>query len=313
MRRRISLVVSAVVFSLVAGVAVAAPTGESRTGTRQLIAFNGCSKGSTDLYAVHPDGTGLRNLTKTRRANEWDPSWSPDGAWLVFDAHRNGAHYLYLLKPGGRRMRRLIRVPGGGLASPAWAPDGRSIAFSDHSDSRRFSAGGIYLVGRNGKNLRKIAGTSNHDLEPSWSPSGKTIAYWHGKGGIRLVRIDGKRRRQLTSSEGDYSPAWSPDGRRIAFSRRDSQYNDNIWVMNSDGSGQRQLTGAGAKHGPGPGGGLVPGHATEPTWSPTQRKLAFVVFPSAAQLYEMAADGRHPHPVRRGLSFCGGLNPSWQP
>ena len=48
--------------------------------------------------------------------------------------------------------------------------------------------------------------------------------------------------RRLTSAPRDDSvPAWSPDGRKIAFvSKRGG--NAEIYVMNTDGSGQRNLT-----------------------------------------------------------------------
>ena len=53
---------------------------------------------------------------------------------------------------------------------------------------------------------------------------------------------DGGNVRRLTNHPRmDYWPAWSPDGKRIAFtSNRDGNYE--IYVMNADGSGQRNLT-----------------------------------------------------------------------
>ena len=50
-------------------------------------------------------------------------------------------------------------------------------------------------------------------------------------------------RRQLTDNEpaDDKDPSWSSDGTRIAYqSNIDGDYE--IWVMNADGSGQRNLT-----------------------------------------------------------------------
>jgi dipeptidyl aminopeptidase/acylaminoacyl peptidase len=57
--------------------------------------------------------------------------------------------------------------------------------------------------------------------------------------------------------------AWSPDGRRLAFSALHAQDLDpEIFVMNADGSGLRQVTN---NHLP----------DTQPTWSPDGRFLAF--------------------------------------
>jgi TolB protein len=65
------------------------------------------------------------------------------------------------------------------------------------------------------------------------------------------------------STPGDVqTPAWSPDGRKLAFvSRRDG--NSEIYVMNADGSGLRNVTRA-------------PSNDLDPAWSPDGRAIAFV-------------------------------------
>ena len=64
-----------------------------------------------------------------------------------------------------------------------------------------------------------------------------------------MIDADGSNRRQITNSgKGtDYNPRWSPDGKRIAFrtTRGESPAGvdpSNIFVINADGSGERQLT-----------------------------------------------------------------------
>jgi Tol biopolymer transport system component len=64
----------------------------------------------------------------------------------------------------------------------------------------------------------------------------------------------GQPRNLSASAADDYDPAPSPDGSLIAFSRQ-----GDIWLMNSDGSGQRLLA-----HG-----------GSQPTWSPNGRTIAF--------------------------------------
>ena len=74
------------------------------------------------------------------------------------------------------------------------------------------------------------------------------------------------------------APAWSPDGRKIAFtSERDG--NSEVYVMNANGSGQRNLT-------------RDPAYDADPTWSPDGRKIAFVSNRDGSyQVYDMNADG----------------------
>jgi Tol biopolymer transport system component len=94
------------------------------------------------------------------------------------------------------------------------------------------------------------------------------------------------RRRQLASEltqdpAKDVHPAWSPDGRRIAFvSRRDG--NSEVYVMNADGSGKRNLTRTRAND-------------DSPTWSRDGRRIAFLRertdTPWISTVYVMNADG----------------------
>jgi Tol biopolymer transport system component len=37
-----------------------------------------------DIYVMNADGSGIRNLTQTRGAEEWGPNWTPDGR-VVFN------------------------------------------------------------------------------------------------------------------------------------------------------------------------------------------------------------------------------------
>ena len=77
---------------------------------------------------------------------------------------------------------------------------------------------------------------------PSWSPDGRTLAFTGLGAEIYTVHADGTRLRKLTRSPGwNFFPDWSPDGRRILFaSGRDG--GTDLFVMNADGSGQRNLT-----------------------------------------------------------------------
>ena len=61
----------------------------------------------------------------------------------------------------------------------------------------------------------------------------------------------------LTALGPGFSPAWSPDGTKIAFSYLDNSRFSQVFVMNADGSGRRQVTTTQ------PGG-------SNPTWSPDE-------------------------------------------
>ena len=87
------------------------------------------------------------------------------------------------------------------------------------------------------------------------------IAY-AGGGATYTVNPDGTQRRRVSSSGADGDPALSPLGTKIAFERTRGADRD-IWSMNADGSGQRQLT-------------SNPTLDAHPSWSPGGTKLLFI-------------------------------------
>jgi TolB protein len=54
-----------------------------------LIAFMRKIDGNFNIFTIHPDGTGLKQLTHTR-GNDAHIAWSPDGEWIVFASSRMG-------------------------------------------------------------------------------------------------------------------------------------------------------------------------------------------------------------------------------
>ena len=75
---------------------------------------------------------------------------------------------------------------------------------------------------------------------------------------ICVINTDGTNLVKLTSDNVSSQPSWSPDGERIVFVKA-----SDIWVINSDGSGLRQLT-------------SMPGGEGQPIWSPDGKRIAFV-------------------------------------
>src|SRR5512134_2929766 len=93
--------------------------------------------------------------------------------------------------------------------------------------------------------VRRISFTTDEGtwLSPDVSPDGRSIVF-DMVGDIWALPIAGGEARPLTGASGialNFHAAFSPDGARIAFiSDRDGQ--DNIWVMNADGSNPRRVS-----------------------------------------------------------------------
>jgi dipeptidyl aminopeptidase/acylaminoacyl peptidase len=80
----------------------------------------------------------------------------------------------------------LFRSKHGSISSASWSPDGQTLVFSNN----RFDHGYIGLFQRGSTRLRWIAPSIDTDVEPVWSPSGDSIAFFRMRGSS--VDSDGK-------------------------------------------------------------------------------------------------------------------------
>src|SRR5262249_2286298 len=74
-----------------------------------------------NLFAVHPDGTGLRRLTNDEfKARQ--PRWSPDGQRIAFYSNRGGKYEIWTLRADGSELERAAVTPGRQAYHPIWSP-----------------------------------------------------------------------------------------------------------------------------------------------------------------------------------------------
>jgi len=200
-----------------------------------------------EIYIMNADGTGQIRLTEDPEHDD-SPSWSPDGQSLVFSSDRAGGSDLYILHLSDRELIRLTDHPAQ-EQYPDWSPDGSKILFSSFGGDRD---AGIYTINVDGSNLNFLAAGPLH--YPTWSPDGEKIAFDgepHGcKFDIYIMNSDGSDMVQITDHPkgcGGYNkkPSWSPDGTQIVFHSSDrvpNEQRNELFIINTDGSGERQLT-----------------------------------------------------------------------
>jgi Tol biopolymer transport system component len=169
--------------------------------------------------------------------------WSPDGAHIAYTVARAREYDLYLMGADGSGQRMLVE--GVYFDTGRWSPDGTAIAYVQVADD----SCRVRAVAPDGTDLGQLAAVAPgvvYDLD--WSPDGRRIAFtWYrGELGqdVCAVLASGGDLTVLTSGSAgvrDNEPRWSPDGRKILFvSNRDG--NQEIYLMNADGSGQTRTT-----------------------------------------------------------------------
>jgi Tol biopolymer transport system component len=138
-----------------------------------------------------------------------------------------------------------------GIVGPRISPDGRSTVFKALND--------LWLLPIGGQ-AKRLTGDSYYEIDPAWSPDGRSIVYASDRGGTQDLYVremaTGLERRVTDSDGAEVAPAWSPDGKSIAFQTQGGDLN----ILDLAGGAVRTL----AK-------GLVnPGRSN---WSPDGRFL----------------------------------------
>jgi Tol biopolymer transport system component len=172
---------------------------------------------------------------------------------ILFKTTRNGGEETFAFDPNTYQLFRINDARIYPMAQPqqVYSPDGRFVTFVERDPNRLLQIktrsleyNTIQQVTAFGPNPMREEPAS---YDPAWSPRGDLIVFVTNNTGndeIFTVDIQGTTLTQLTSnhSEWDKHPSWSPDGSQIIFfSNRDVGLR-RLWIMNSDGSGQRELS-----------------------------------------------------------------------
>ena len=163
------------------------------------IAFVSDRGGGDNIWLMNRDGSGKVQLSKEdfRLLNQ--PSWSPDGQYIVAKKHFTTARSLgtgevWMYHVSGGQGVPLVKKPNERhqkeLGEPVFAPDGKSVYYT-----RNITSGPIF----------EYAQDSNTDL-------------FH----IERYHLEsGETSKAATGAGGAVRPTPSPDGKRLAFVRRE--------------------------------------------------------------------------------------------
>jgi len=159
--------------------------------------------------------------------------------------------------------------------------------------------------------LTRITSGPAFDVDPQWSPNGRTLAYVSDRSGVRTIWLlpDSGEAAPLMSSGDNADPQWSPDGSWIAYtSKPPGAHNRDIWKIPSAGGTPVQLT-------------HDTTNVSAPRWSPDGTRIAYIShfngvindttnLPIPPDLWIVSADGGAPVQMTDHLDL---RNPRWSP
>ena len=215
-----------------------------------------------DIYVMPPDGSDATRLTHGGGAaddplayNSGGADWSHSKKLIAFQSNRiDLVPQLFLMNQDGSEPELLVSLPRGG-AFPSFSQSGNELCFHSQTMPRR----DIYIVNVHGTGLTNLTspaqppgqlGQAGDNIRCDWSPKSNAIAF--------------------TSNRHD--PAGTSPANR----------NDEIYVMNADGSDVVRLT-------------TTPGADANPAWSPKGDRIAFESNRTGKpEIWVMNADGSDP-------------------
>lgn len=175
----------------------------------KTIIYDDGTHNDATLYTVPAAGGTPTKLTFTSVETAWAPVFTPDGKKILFTGYDGTSFYVYMANADGTGLTQLTRVPSD--EEPAVSPDGTQVAFARYSEDAPTID--IYIVsigGETNSNPAKIlttdASVSGMSHYPMFTSSGKLLFL-------------------------SYKP-----------NRDNDNLNDNIFEINTDGTGLTQIT-----------------------------------------------------------------------
>ena len=312
------------------------------------IAFTSDRGGGDNIWIMNLDGSDKRQVTKEdfRLLNQ--PSWSPDGRFIIAKKHftterslGTGEVWLYHVSGGGGVL--LVKRPDEKfqkeLGEPIYAPDGKSLYFT-----RNITPGGTFQYAQNSNGelfdierydlnsgeITSVVSGVGGSVRPTPSPDGKKIAFVRRERTRSKLYIkdleSGEERKIYDALDQDVQEtwavigvypnmAWTPDSRSVVF-----WAGGKIRRVDSDGSASREIpfkvddtrVMIDAVH---PQVDVAPDRFTTkmPRWANVSPDGKTILFETLGKLWIKPVSGGAPRRLVKGDESESELFPAWSP
>jgi serine/threonine protein kinase/Tol biopolymer transport system component len=270
------------------------------------------AQGETALVIINVDGSGEQTLA-TRKAPDFflfegivRLAWSPDGKIIACPAGSTDANGIYYNVVGVRvedgATQLLTSQRWGWVSQVAWLSDGSGLTMVAMEEE--VSPQQLWRLSYPDGEARQITNDLNRYNDVSLTRDSKSLVTVRSNRGASNIWIapegDAGSAKQITSGTADTSLglSWTSDGKIVYQS--DASGKPDIFVMNADGSDQRQLT--------------HEGYSYRPAVSPAGRHVVFHSFRAGkTNIWRMDVDGGNPKQLTNGKrNFFPDISPDGQ-
>jgi hypothetical protein len=224
----------------------------------KIVAGGGANANSfTQVYLITPAGKRVEVFPhRLQGFNATGLGISGDGRTIALSGRFVG-HYadfetdlskVWIARSNGTGMHEVTTGPGAD-ETPSLSPDGKRVVFArtlrDGTKAGRKTE--LFVADTAGGEAVRLTENTVEDVNPVWSPDGRSIAFGEvngsNRGTIDVIGADGSAQRVVTSTGREYpDPDYSPNGRNLAFigeiPNAPHGYESSIYTVRTSGSGR---------------------------------------------------------------------------
>ena len=254
---------------------------------RRLAYIRGYAQENTSsLLIANVDGTEERKIFTCNAPDGcWAGAWSPDGkSFALVRWNESGKYSTVVEYPlDGGPQREITSQRWMGVGQIEWLGDGSGLVII--ASEQKNGPSQIWYISYPDGAAQKITNDLNGYGNLSLTADSSTLVTVRGNGLANIWLLNGSdttSARQITSgnTEGALGLAWTPDGQIVYSSVASGNWD--IWIMQADGSNQKQLTFNASSN-------------RTPTVSPDGRYIVFVSDRTGTdRIWRMNIDGSNP-------------------